>query len=146
MATVASPAVTRDSFVLDRATCDALVAHARSDHPYEVCGLLATTDGRVRRRFQIRNADRSMTSYAMDPPELLAAVGEIEDRGWELGAIYHSHTHTEAYPSVTDRRLAAYPDAVHLIVSLQDPQEPVIRAFEIRDGGVTERTLVVDPP
>ena len=130
-------------FDVDRATFDALVAHARSDFPYEVCGLLAVADGRIVRHWPIRNAERSLTYYAMDSRQLLAAMREIDDAEWGL-AIYHSHTHTEAYPSATDIRIAAYPEAVYLIVSLQDPQQPVLRAFNIVDGAVTERTVRID--
>ncbi|HVL97750.1 MAG TPA: M67 family metallopeptidase [Egibacteraceae bacterium] len=129
---------------LDRVTYDALIAHARSDFPYEVCGLLAGEDGELRAHYPIPNAARSMTYYNMEPKALLQAMNDIEDRGWDLLAIYHSHTHTEAYPSPTDVELAFYPEAVYLIVSLQDPDEPVIRAFDIRYREVTERVLTVD--
>jgi proteasome lid subunit RPN8/RPN11 len=128
---------------LDRATYDALIAHARSDVPFEVCGLLAGLDGRVARHYEIPNAARSMTYYTMDPKALLRAMHEMDDEEWDLLAIYHSHTHTEAFPSATDVQLAAYPDAVYLIVSLQDPAVPVVRAFDIRDGKITERVLTV---
>lgn len=128
---------------LDRPTFEALIAHARSDVPYEVCGLLAFSDGRVARHYPIPNIERSMTSYRMEARPLLNAMREIEDAEWELG-IYHSHTHTEAFPSRTDVELAAYPDAVYLIISLQEPDAPVIRAFDIVEGLITERTLSID--
>lgn len=127
---------------LSRQVYDGLVAHARSDFPYEVCGMVAGTGGRFDRQYEIPNAERSMTFYKMDGKAHLKAITEIEDNEWEFG-IYHSHTHTEAFPSVTDVELAVYPEAVYLIVSLQDP-EPVIRAFDIRDGRITERVLTVD--
>jgi proteasome lid subunit RPN8/RPN11 len=129
---------------LDRATYDAVVAHARSDFPYEVCGLLAAQEGRLAKHFTIPNAARSMTYYSMDPKALLHAMNEIDDAGWDLFAIYHSHTHTEAFPSPTDVELAFYPDAVYLIVSLQDTQEAAVRAFDIVDGRISERTVFVD--
>jgi proteasome lid subunit RPN8/RPN11 len=129
---------------LDRATYDAMIAHARSDFPYEVCGLLASSDGGIVQRYEIPNAQRSMTSYNMEPKAMLKAMNDLEDRGWELAAIYHSHTHSEAFPSRTDVGLAFYPEAVYLIVSLQDSDAPVIRAFDIIDGKITERTVSVD--
>lgn len=129
---------------LDRATYDAIVDHARSDFPYEVCGLLAGTDGRVVKRFAIPNAARSMTYYSMDPKAMLHAMNEMDDNEWDLLAIYHSHTHTEAFPSPTDVELAFYPDPVYLIVSLQDTDAPVVRGFGIVDGAITERQLLVD--
>lgn len=130
-------------FDLDRATYDALVEHARSDHPYEVCGLLAGEPGRIRRHYRVPNAARSMTYYTMDPKAMLHAFNDMDDEGFQLLAIYHSHTHTEAFPSRTDVELAFYPEAAYLIVSLQDA-EPVVRAFDIVDGRIAERVLHVD--
>jgi [CysO sulfur-carrier protein]-S-L-cysteine hydrolase len=130
-------------FDLDRDTLLRIVAHARSDFPYEVCGLLAGEDGAVRGHFEIPNAARSMTYYSMDPKAMLRAFNDMDDAGWDLLAIYHSHTHTEAFPSPTDVELAFYPDPAYLIVSLQ-ADEPVLRAFTIRDGAITERELYVD--
>jgi proteasome lid subunit RPN8/RPN11 len=129
---------------MDRATHAELIAHARSDFPYEVCGLLAGVDGQLTRHYSIPNAARSMTFYNMEPKALLAAMNDIDDNDWDLAGIYHSHTHTEAYPSATDVELAFYADAVYLIVSLQDQDHPVVRAFDIVDGQITERALVVD--
>ncbi|MEX2328752.1 MAG: M67 family metallopeptidase [Nitriliruptoraceae bacterium] len=131
--------------VVDRPMFDALVEHAWSDFPYEVCGLLGRRDDGTFAHWQIDNAERSMTYYVMDPKQLLRAMREIEDEDWEL-VIYHSHTHTRAYPSDTDVRLAAYPEATYAIVTLQDRDAPDIRAFRIVDGIVTERPVrVVDP-
>jgi [CysO sulfur-carrier protein]-S-L-cysteine hydrolase len=129
---------------LDRSTVDEIVDHARSDFPFEVCGLLAGRDGRVVKHYRIPNAARSMTYYSMDPKSMLHAMNEMDDEDWDLLAIYHSHTHTEAFPSATDVELAFYPDAVYLIVSLQDAAAPEIRGFGIVDGTITERTLVVE--
>lgn len=128
---------------LPREVYAALVEHARSDVPFEVCGLLAGEGGEFRKHYPILNAARSMTYYSMDPKSMLHAMNDMDDHDWDLLAIYHSHTHTEAFPSRTDVELAVYPEAVYLIVSLQDP-EPVIRAFDIREGRITERVLTVD--
>lgn len=125
---------------IDRVTWDALVAHAESDFPFEVCGFLGiAADGTIR-HFPIDNAERSMTYYVMDAKQMLRAMREIEDDQLEL-VIYHSHTHTQAYPSATDIRLAAYPEATYAIVTLQDRDAPDIRAFRILDGEVTERAV-----
>jgi [CysO sulfur-carrier protein]-S-L-cysteine hydrolase len=131
-----------EPFVLDRPTWDRLVERSWSDFPYEVCGLLGVRpDGSIE-HFPIDNAERSMTYYVMDPKQLLKAMRTIEDEGWGL-AIYHSHTHTQAYPSATDVRLAAYPEASYLIITLQDRDAPDIRAFRIIDGDVTEQPVIV---
>lgn len=129
-----------DPLRIDRATWDALVAHAESDFPFEVCGLLGIGDDGSIRHFPIDNAERSMTYYVMDAKQMLHAMREIEDDELHL-VIYHSHSHTQAYPSATDIRLAAYPDATYAIVTLQDRDAPDIRAFSITDGEVTERPV-----
>ncbi len=135
-------ATAADPLVLDRGTWDALVDHARSDTPYEVCGLLGIDDDGTVHHVPITNDERSMTSYSMNPKELLRGMRDIEDHEREL-VIYHSHTHTQAYPSETDIRLAQYPEATYAIVTLQDRDAPDIRAFLIVDGDVDERPVEV---
>jgi proteasome lid subunit RPN8/RPN11 len=119
----------------------AIVAHARQDAPREACGLIAGQAGRAARLYPVANVDPSPFRYLMDPHALFEALREIEDHGWDLLAIYHSHTHSAAYPSSTDRRLALYPQSYHLIVSLQGA-EPDLRAYHIADG-VVESVPVV---
>jgi [CysO sulfur-carrier protein]-S-L-cysteine hydrolase len=134
-----------DRLTLDRATWDALVEHAWSDFPYEVCGLLGIDDEGGIHHWRITNDERSLTYYVMNPKEMLHAIRDIEDHGWQM-VIYHSHTHTQAYPSATDIRLAAYPEAIYAIVTLQDRDHPALRAFTIVDGEVAEVPVeVVDP-
>lgn len=127
-------------FVIDTVTWDALVAHAWSDFPYEVCGLLGVEADGTLHHWEITNDERSMTYYLMNPKQLLRAVREIEDNEWEM-VIYHSHTHTQAYPSATDIAQAFYPEATYLIVTLQDRDHPDMRAFRIIDGEVIERPV-----
>ena len=91
------------------------------------------------------NADRSSTTYRLDPREQIKVFNEIEDRGWELSGIFHSHTHTEAYPSPTDQAQAFYPDAYYVLVSLADRERPVIRGFTIRDGEIEEQEVSIEP-
>jgi proteasome lid subunit RPN8/RPN11 len=67
----------------------------------------------------------------------------IEDAGEELVAIYHSHTKSAAYPSQTDVNLAGWPDAVYVIVSLEDPEKPDVRGFWIRDREISDAELLV---
>jgi proteasome lid subunit RPN8/RPN11 len=122
---------------------DAMIAHAREDMPNEACGLLAGPDGRAEHVFRMRNADNSPMTYRLDSTEQLRVFNEIEDKGWELAAIYHSHTHTEAFPSPTDRKQAFYPDAHYVLVSLAEIDDPVVRAFTIRDGVVEEQELKI---
>jgi proteasome lid subunit RPN8/RPN11 len=132
-----------DALRLPRAVFDELVAHAWSDFPYEVCGLLGLhPDGRID-VIPVANAERSMRYYVMDSRELLRAMRRIEDDDLGL-VIYHSHTHTQAYPSATDVRHAAYPDALYAIITLQDHDVPVVRAFTIRDGAIAEVPVLIE--
>jgi proteasome lid subunit RPN8/RPN11 len=62
---------------------------------------------------------------------------DAESRGEELVGVWHSHTHTDAYPSDTDVRQAMEPQWVYVIVSLKHP-EPVLRAYRLRDGSIEE--------
>ena len=118
-----------------------MLAHALAHLPKEACGLLAGPDGRVEVFYPMRNADDSVYTYRLDPAEQLRVFNEIEEKGWDLVGIFHSHTHTDAYPSETDRRQAFYPEAHYVLVSLADRERPVLRAFRIQDGTVEEREL-----
>ena len=129
---------------LGRSYADEIVAHAREDAPNECCGIIAGQDGRVENLYRAINAEASPYRYNVDPKDLLRIYRDIDSKGWDVLAIYHSHTHTEAYPSPTDVRLAAWPDAYYLIVSLQDDANPVLRAFRIQDGKIAEEELVVE--
>lgn len=127
---------------LSRAFADEMIAHAREENPAEACGLLAGKDGAPVHLYRIPNADPSIYRYNMEPRAQLRAMDEIDRQGWDLLAIYHSHTHTPAYPSPTDIALAFYPDSLYVIVSLQHA-DPVIRAFTIVDEVVTEVAVAI---
>ena len=129
---------------LGRRFHDQIVQQAFEELPNEACGLIAATDGTPVRLYRMRNADESPTTYRLDPKEQLRTFDEIEDEGLDLYAIYHSHTHSEAYPSETDRRQAFYPEAYYLLVSLADRDAPVLRGFRILDGEVTEEEVRIE--
>jgi proteasome lid subunit RPN8/RPN11 len=124
---------------------DEIVRHARDEMPNECCGIIATNDGAAVKVFRATNAEASPVRYSLDPSEQLRISNEIEASGWELGAIYHSHTRSRAYPSQTDVNLAFYPDALYLIVSLEDPDSPDLRAFRIVEERIDEAELEIDP-
>ncbi len=128
---------------LPRSFADQIIAHAREDAPNECCGIIAGNDGVAAHLYRAVNAEASPYRYNVDPKDLLRIYRDIDEHGWDVLAIYHSHTHTEAYPSPTDVRLAAWPEAYYLIVSLADDAKPVLRAFRITDGAVEETTLEI---
>lgn len=128
---------------IERSFVDDMIAHARAEAPNECCGLLAGKDGRVVKVFGTNNTEKSPVRYNVDPRELLQIDREIEAQGWQLVGIYHSHTHTQAYPSATDVKLAFWPGVVYLIISLKDRAGPVMRAFRIEDDNIMEEELQV---
>jgi len=130
---------------IDRATHDAIVAHARRDHPDEACGVVAGPAGadRPERFIPMLNAARSPTFYEFDSADLLRLYREMDERGERPVVIYHSHTATEAYPSRTDIALAQEPEAHYVLVSTRDPELAEFRSFRIVDGEVTEEPVQV---
>ncbi|MFS8499440.1 MAG: M67 family metallopeptidase [Micromonosporaceae bacterium] len=130
---------------IDREIVDAIVAHARRDHPDEACGIVAGPAGSdtPTRHIPMTNAERSSTFFRFDSMEQLRVWREMEERGEEPVVIYHSHTATPAYPSRTDIALASEPDAHYLLVSTRDPDNVEIRSFRIVDGVVTEEPVRV---
>jgi proteasome lid subunit RPN8/RPN11 len=123
---------------------DAMVAHARADHPDEACGVIAGPDGadRPERHIAMTNAERSPTFYRFDSGEQLRVWREMDDNDEVPVVIYHSHTATEAYPSRTDVSYAAQPDAHYVLVSTRDRTHEV-RSYRIVDGVVTEEPVTV---
>ncbi len=123
---------------------DAMVRHALEEDPNECCGILSGQGGRVMAHYRITNSEASPYRYNMAPQELLRALQDTERHDWEFIAFYHSHTHSAAYPSTTDVRLAEnWPDPFYILVSLADKQHPVVRAFRIAEGQVSEEPLTV---
>jgi proteasome lid subunit RPN8/RPN11 len=123
---------------------DEMVAHARAEAPNECCGMIGGRDGSATSIHRARNAEESPLRYLIHPTDQFRIMEEIEARGEELAAIYHSHTGSPAYPSQTDINLAEnWPDPLYVICSLAD-REPEVRAFEIRDGEVEEVTLELE--
>ena len=134
---------------LDRTTYDAIVAHAKRDHPDEACGIVAGPAGsdRAERLVEMVNAAGSPTFYEFDSTELLALYKEMWDRDEEPVVIYHSHTATEAYPSRTDIGLANEPGAHYVLVSTRvhgNSEGPVeFRSYRIIDDEVTEEPVEI---
>ena len=135
--------------VLPRGFLDAMIAHARADHPDEACGILAGPAGsdQPTRFISMVNAARSPTFYEFDSTDLLALYRDLDDRDEVPVVVYHSHTATEAYPSRTDIALAGEPDAHYVLISTREcgnDEGPVeVRSFRIRDGEVTEEDITL---
>jgi proteasome lid subunit RPN8/RPN11 len=127
---------------IPRELYDQIIAHARADAPNECCGMIASRDGEAVQVYPTKNAAASPLRYEIDGAEQYRIQMAIEDDQLDLGAIYHSHTRSEPYPSQTDINLAFYPDSLYLIIGLA-AGEPEVKAYEIRDGKVQVAELQV---
>ena len=123
---------------------DEIAAHAREEAPNECCGMIGARDGRAVTLYRARNAEASPLRYVVHPQDQFRIMEEMDEREEELGAIYHSHTGSSAYPSQTDINLAeGWPDPLYVICSIADPGPPELRAFAIRGADVEEVELDV---
>jgi proteasome lid subunit RPN8/RPN11 len=144
---VVSQDVTR-GLAIPLAVAEQLLDHARREVPNEACGILSGSlaEGRATTYHPARNEDASPLRYSVHPEDLVRITFEIEDAGADLVAIFHSHTHTPAVPSPTDRRAAMYPDAIYLLASLTDAgasPAAALRAWRISDGQAAEVALAL---
>jgi proteasome lid subunit RPN8/RPN11 len=96
----------------------------------------------VKASYPANNAAASSRVYTVEPRDLLHADRAAEDAGWSLVGVWHSHTHTDAYPSPTDIAQAPDPDWHYVLISLRDT-EPVVRSYRIRDGETEEEPVVL---
>jgi proteasome lid subunit RPN8/RPN11 len=126
---------------LERRYLDEIVAHARDELPNEACGIVVGKDGVPVKLFRGRNTEASPYRYYLDNDQLFQIQRECWANGWDFLAIYHSHTKSKAYPSPTDVRLAYWPDAYYVIISLRRARHPTRRAFRILNGLVREEKL-----
>ena len=121
-----------------------MVAHAREDLPNECCGMLGGRDGTATSVVRVENEAASPLRYEMDPQGQFDALKAIEAAGEELLGIYHSHTRSAAYPSQTDvNQAVAWPEQVYVIVSLENAEEPDVKAFLLQDLKIADVELDV---
>jgi len=136
---------------IGRDLIDEIIAHSREAYPVkgaepreECCGLIGGRDGEMTSIHRARNAAATWLRYEVHPSDQIRIMERIEEDGEELVGIYHSHTKSAAYPSQTDVNLAAnWPGVLWLICSLEDWDEPTVRAFRIRDEEIEEEDLDV---
>ncbi len=144
---------------LDKKYVDQMVAHALEDNPNECCGFIAGQRGRAVKLYRMTNIAASPNQrdmdpkkiYKMDPKEVYEALNEARENKWDPDplVIYHSHTHSPAYPSRTDVQAATWdgvstwPDTCYVLISLMNRENPVVKAFKITDGQVKEEELRV---
>jgi proteasome lid subunit RPN8/RPN11 len=135
--------------VIAPALLDDVIAHAREEYDAECCGMIAYEQNgpegspRAVSVKRAKNVYASRKRFEIDGKDVLRAINEFDDAGWEMGAIYHSHTHTAPYPSQTDINFARnWPEVEWLIVGLAG-EEPEVRCYLIEEGEVREVTIEV---
>lgn len=119
-----------------------MIEHAQAEYPKEACGMVLGPDGELRELHRLVNVDPDpVMRYNVEPKELLRLTDYMYDKDWDVSAIYHSHTHSPAFPSKTDVDLAGYPQAAYILVSLADRGSPVLRSFRIIEGRISEMAV-----
>jgi proteasome lid subunit RPN8/RPN11 len=129
--------------LIPQAIHDDMLAHAREGFPLEVCGILGGSDDKVSAIYRMTNTDASNEHFMMEPKEQFAAIKDLRAKELSMLAIYHSHPETPARPSEEDIRLALTPMVSHLIISLVDPRQPVMKSYKINQGQVDLEDLGV---
>ena len=130
--------------VIRRDLVEAIVEHARRDHPDEACGVVAGPSADRPERFvPMLNAARSPTFYEFESGDLLRLYREMDANDEVPAVVYHSHTATEAYPSRTDVSYAGEPEAHYVLVSTREPDTHEFRSYRIVDGEVTEEPVEI---
>src|SRR5438132_4685724 len=129
------------AFRIRQAALDAVIAHARETHPVECCGMLIGSGASIDEAVRAKNIAESPRRFLIDPKDHIDARRSARGRALEVLGFYHSHPQAPAEPSPTDIPEAAYPEAVHLIVSLGDGV-PSARLFRIELGSTIELTFI----
>ena len=129
---------------LPRILVNQILTHAQRSPENEVCGLIASKEGRPSHSYPVKNVAREPERlFNMDPKEQIETMSRMRENGEELFAIYHSHPHAPAQPSVTDIEQAAYPEALYLIVSLDTEGVLEMQGFRLKQGDVVVEELEV---
>lgn len=119
-----------------------MVGHCFEAYPLEGCGLLAADPGgTIVRSYGLTNAAASAKIYELDSEEFKAADRDADEQGLVIAGVFHSHTHTDAYPSPTDLRQAPIPEWHYVLVSFAG-NEPSVRSYRIVDGEIAEEAVV----
>lgn len=130
---------------ISRDLLDQIIEHARRDAPNECCGMVAVRDGVAVSVHPAENVAASPFRFEVDGLAVHRTISEIEDAGGDLGAIYHSHTRSDPYPSQTDVNFAAnWPGVEWIIVGLKG-DESVVRSYLIDEDGTISEVPVGAP-
>ncbi len=131
-----------DKIRIPKASKEAMIKHAFKELPDECCGLLLGKSGKIKRTIPMKNSEPSPDTYFMDPVQQVEVFTEMEKMGESLIGIYHSHPKGPAAPSGADLELAFHPEAVYIIISLENRNKPALSGFMLKNGTFTEKKLI----
>jgi [CysO sulfur-carrier protein]-S-L-cysteine hydrolase len=118
-----------------------IIDHAQREAPRECCGVIVGPTNYLRELHELTNTYEGVDFYLIEPKEIFRLYRAAAERDWDIQVIYHSHPVSVAHPSARDVEYAAWPDSVYVICSLEHPEKPYLRAFDIVEGQITERTI-----
>ena len=125
-----------------------IVAHAAAELPNEACGLIAGRivgdDKQIEKVYLLTNTDHSNEHFSLDPKEQLAAIKDMRSSGYVPLGNWHSHPETPSRPSEEDKRLAFDKNASYLILSLMDPENPVLNSFHMEGTDARKEELIIE--
>lgn len=133
-----------DALILSPSHLAQIYAHVEAGKPHEACGLLGGPEGRVEKVYLTENTAHSPVRYSVAPGQLIDALIDIEERGWDLVGIFHSHPAGPPMPSATDVAEAFYPEAAYIICAPDGHGRWQARAFTISQGSVTELSVQIE--
>lgn len=143
--------VTRDAY-------DSILAQAQADAPIESCGYALGVIGEdgeplITENYRLTNIDHAEEHFSLDPKEQFAAIKYARANKLKVIGNWHSHPASPSRPSEEDKRLAFDPNILYLIMSLDaaesglpyitDRTQPVLNAFQIKDGEVERLGVIV---
>jgi len=127
---------------IDRALLDEIVAHAVRDAPNECCGIVAARDAAATSVHAMENVAASPFRFEVDSSQLIGLWNELESEGGDVGAIYHSHTRSDPYPSQTDVNFARnWPGVEWIIVGVDKQGQTEVHSYLVDDGQISEVEL-----
>jgi len=132
---------------INKKIIDKISEHSLNEYPNECCGILAGKNNQISNIYTIKNTAESPYRYLMNPQEFLNADNDAIKKNIHFLAFYHSHTHSQAYPSATDVRMAlesGWTDILYLLISLENKEKPILKIFSISEtGNITEEKFTI---
>jgi [CysO sulfur-carrier protein]-S-L-cysteine hydrolase len=137
--------MTQEEIQIPRKLTNQLLHLAQISPEFEICGLIGSKNGLPTHCYPIKNtAEVPRQRFLLDAGQQISAMAKMRELGEELFAIYHSHPTSPALPSSHDLELAAYPEALYLIISLNTKGILEMRGFKIYQKNATEIPLIMN--